>query len=237
MLFGFFVSGLGLCATTPSSTEAQGWRVDGGLIVVRPEVRGSSAEVFAAIGGFRAGLGVGLETGYDVGRYGASVSFGFAGVDVGEPFSRGGIDMGRQQALYSSAALTGHWRTAYEFRRWRPMVSIGYVRSALGEILLAGDSLPQFARSLGGPAPDTVRRPIGVTGSGLRVGIAVAREISARDFSGRMALNIGATVDAVRYGELTYGAGRMSIPGPIVSVVPRLHVAVWWSPRAHKKTE
>lgn len=211
--------------------------MDGGLILVRPEVRGSTAEVFAAIGGFRAGLGVDLETGYDVGRYGASVSIGFAGVDVGEPFSRDGIDMGRQQGLYSSAALTGHWRTPYEFRRWRPMVSIGYVRSALGEILLAGDSLPQFARSLGGPAPDTVRRPIGVKGGGLRVGIAVARGISARDFSGRMAMNIGFTVDAVRYREMTYGAGRLPIPGAPVSVIPRVQLAVWWSPGARKKID
>ena len=212
--------------------EAQGFRVDGALFLVHPEPDARSAVVFAALGDFRTGLGVDFELGYDVRQYGLTLSGGFAGIDVGEPFSRNGIGMGRQQGLYSSAALSAHWLAPSSLGRWRAKLSLGYVRSSLGEVLLAGDSLPAFARSLGATPPDTTRRPVGVYGAGVRFGVALGREISARDFSGRMAASIGVTLDALRLGRMSYDGKRISIPGAGASLIPRLNLALMWSPQA-----
>lgn len=217
---------------TALCAEAQGFRVDGALFLVHPEPDLRSAAVFAPLGEFRTGLGVDFELGYDVRQYGVTLSGGFAGIDVGEPFSRNGIGMGRQQGLYSSAGLVAHWRPPYPFGRWLANLSLGYIRSALDNVLLPGDSLPEFARSLGGTPPDTTRRPVGVHGAGVRLGIALGREISARDFSGRMAVSIGASLDALRLGRMSYDGSGMSIPGAGTSLIPRLNLALLWSPQA-----
>lgn len=214
----------------PCFSEAQGFRVDGTLFLVHPEPDQRSAEVFAAVGNFRTGLGTDLEIGYDARQYGVTLSGGFAGIDVGEPFSRNGIGMGRQQGMYRSAAFSAHWNLPYAVKGWRPRASLGYVRSGLDNVLLPGDSLPEFARSLGGTPPDTVRRLVGVNGDGVRLGIAFGREISARDFSGRMAVNIAATLDAVTLGRMSYDGNRMPVPLAGTSLIPRLNVTLWWSP-------
>lgn len=216
----------------PFCSEAQGFRVDGTLFLVHPEPDPRSAEVFGALGKFRTGMGMDLEIGYDVRQYGVTLSGGFAGIDVGEPFSRNGIDMGRQQGMYGSAALSAHWRMPYALGHWRPTTTLGYVRSGLDNVLLPGDSLPEFARSLGGTPPDTVRRLVGVNGGGVRLGIAFGREISARDFSGRMAVSIAATLDALTLGRMSYDGKRMPVPGAGTSFIPRLSVTLWWSPWA-----
>ena len=206
--------------------------MDGALFLVRPELDVRSAEVFAALGRFRTALGADVGIGYDMREYGLALSIGFAGIDVGEPFSVNGIDMGRQAGIYRSAALSAQWRAPYVLRRWRPVLALGYVRSGLDNILLPGDSLPSFARSLGGPAPDTGRRLVGVNGVGLRVGIGFRRDISARDFSGRMAMNVGATVDVMTFGRMSYDGKTVRVPGAGTSFVPRLHAALAWWPRA-----
>ena len=216
----------------PSRSEAQGFRVDGTLFLVHPLPDTRSADVFAAVGNFRTGVGTDLEVGYDVQQYGVTLSGGFAGIDVGEPFSRNGIGMGRQQGMYRSAALSAHWRMPYALGRWQPTATMGYVRSGLDNVLLPGDSLPEFARSLAGTRPDTVRRLVGVNGGGVRLGIAFGREISARDFSGRMAVNIAATLDALTLGQMSYDRNRMPVSGAGRSLIPRLNVGLWWSPWA-----
>lgn len=212
--------------------EAQGVRIDGALFLVRPELDVQSAEVFAALGKFRTALGADVGIGYDMREYGLALSIGFAGIDVGEPFSVNGIDMGRQAGIYRSAALSAQWRAPYALRRWRLVLALGYVRSGLDNILLPGDSLPSFARSLGGPAPDTARRLVGVNGVGVRMGIAFRRDITASDFSGRMAVNVGAAVDVMRFGRMSYDGKTMRVPGAGTSFVPRLHAALAWWPRA-----
>lgn len=212
--------------------EGQGFRIDGALFLVRPQLDGRSAEVFAALGKFRIAPGADVGIGYDMREYGLTMSVAFAGIDVGEPFSVNGIDMGRQAGIYRSAAMSAQWRAPYGLRRWRPVLSLGYVRSGLDNILLPGDSLPSFARSLGGPAPDTARRLVGVSGAGLRVGIGLRRDISASDFSGRMAMNVGATLDVVRFGRMSYDGMNMRVPGAGRSLVPRVHAALTWWPGA-----
>ena len=219
-------------ALTPTGVHAQGVRLDLVAFGVRPSLDPGSGRVFERLGRFRAGIGVEAGIGYDVRQFGATLSAAVAGLEIGELITRDGIGMGRETGIYSSAALVGHWLPRYFAGRWRPSLSVGYVRSSLNNVLLAGDSLPEFARSLGGDPPDSVRRPVGVSGSGARLGVSFQRWISAQDFSGRMAMNVSATLDAMMFRRVTYDRRRAPIPDPAIAMIPRLSVALRWSPRA-----
>lgn len=219
-------------ASTPAAANAQGVRLDLVAFVVRPGLDHRSGQVFERLGRFRAGIGFDAGIGYDVRQFGATLSAGVAGLEIGEPITRDGIGMGRETGIYSSTALVGHWLPRYFAGRWHPSLSVGYVRSSLNNVLLAGDSLPEFARSLGGDPPDSVRRPVGVSGSGARLGVSFQRWISAQDFSGRMEMNVSATLDAMMFRRVTYDRRRAPIPDPAFAMIPRLSVALRWSPRA-----
>lgn len=222
-----------LAGTLPTAcAQAQGVRYDLVLFVVRPSLDAQSGQVFERLGRFRPGLGVDLGIGFDARQFGATLSGGFAGLEVGEPITRNGIGMGREPGIYNSAALVGHWRPRYVLGHWRAHVSLGYVRSGLNNVLLMGDSLPSFARGLGAEPPDTVRRPVGISGHGIRFGMALHRGISAQDFSGRVAISIATTLDAVRFREVTYNGRSARIPDPGTAIIPRLSVSFRWSPRA-----
>lgn len=225
----------GMIASNPLA--AQGIRLDLTAFVVRPSLDARSGEVFARLGRFRPGFGTDLGVGYDVGQFGATLSGGFAGLEIGAPVTRGGIDMGRESGIYRSIALLGHWRPGRHIGRWRPVVSAGYVRSGLDNVLLAGDSLPAYARTLAADPPDSVRRPVGIAGSGARLGVALERGISAVDFSGRVVLSVEAASDVVRFREVTYAGRRAPIPSPGTALIPRLVVSLRWSPRAAPITE
>ena len=225
-----------LAALAPASARAQGVRYDLVLFVVQPSLDAQSRQVFERLGAFRPGIGADLGIGFDVRQFGATLSGGFAGIDVGEPIIRDGINMGREPGIYRSAAVVGRWHPRGSLAGWRPDVSVGYVRSGLDNVLLLGDSLPAFARGLGGQSPDTARRPVGIKGDGVRLGTGLQRPISAQDFSGIVVLSIQASLDAVRFREVSYNGQRMRIPDPGMSTIPRLSVSLRWSPgapRAH----
>jgi hypothetical protein len=108
---------------TSNPLAAQGIRLDLTAFVVRPNLDTRSGEVFARLGRFRAGIGADLGVGYDVRQFGATLSGGFAGVEIGAPVTRDGIDMGRESGIYRSIALLGHWRPRRRIGRWRPVFS------------------------------------------------------------------------------------------------------------------
>ena len=220
----------GMAVSTPLA--AQGIRLDLSLFLVQPRPDARSGEVFAGLGSFRPGLGADLGIGYDVRNVGVTLSGGFAGVEVGAPITRDGIGMGREPGMYRSVTLIGHWRPARRIGRWRPVLSAGYLKSGLDNVLLRADSLPAYARMLTADPPDSVRRPVGVAGSGIRIGIALQRPISAADFSGRMVLSLEATSDIVRFREVSYAGRSAPIPNAGTSSSPRLAVSLRWSPRA-----
>ena len=215
--------------------QAQGARYDLVLFIVQPSLDAQSGRVFERLGGFRPGVGADLGIGFDVRQFGATLSGGLAGIDVGAPMTRDGIDMGREAGIYRSAALVGRWHSRFGLKGWRPDVSVGYVRSGLDNILLPGDSLPTFARDLGAQSPDTVRRPVGIRGHGIRFGMGLERPISAQDFSGVVVLSIRTNLDAVRFREVSYNGQRARIPDPGMSMIPRLSVSLRWSPSAPRQ--
>lgn len=225
---------VGLAALRP--VGAQRSRLDLTLFLVQPRAAARSGEVFAGLGTFRPGIGTDFGVGYNGGNVGATLSGGLAGVEVGARITRNGIDMGREPGIYRSLALMGHWSPPLRIGRWRPLYSAGYLRSALDNVLLRADSLPGFARSLAPDPPDSIRRPTGISGSGVRAGIALQRAISAPDFSGRMVLSIEAATDIVRFRKVSYAGRRAPIPGPGTSLSPRIAVAIRWSPRAPPDT-
>jgi hypothetical protein len=220
----------GMAVSNPLA--AQGIRLDLTAFLVRPNLDARSGEVFARLGRFRTGIGTDLGVGYDVRQFGATLSGGFAGLEIGAPVTRDGIDMGRESGIYRSIALLGHWRPRRRIGRWRPVFSAGYVRSGLDNVLLAGDSLPAYARALGADPPDSVRRPVGIAGSGARFGVSLERAVSAVDFSGRVVVSVEAASDVVRFREVSYAGRRAPIPNPGTALIPRLVVSLRWSPRA-----
>lgn len=214
----------------PCLASAQGFRLDLSTYVAFPDPRGTSARVFEGLGQVRPGLGMDLGIGYDRGAFGLGLSGGFASIEVGEPVTRNGIGMGREPGIYRSAALVGQWNPGFAMGRWRPTLSLGAVRTGIDNVLLRADSLPEFARPLAS-APDSMRRPAGISGSGLRLGLGFQRDIST-DFAGRMTLALRGAVDVVRFGRMEYDRRRGPIPAAPLSLVSRGILALHWSPRA-----
>lgn len=215
----------------PAGTSAQGVRLDLATYVAVPALDAASARVFQGLGAVRPGLGIDFGIGYDRGPFGVVLTGGFAGIEVGKPVVRDGIGMGRVPGIYRNGALMGHWTPSYALGRWRPVLALGVVREGIDNVLLRADSLPAFAQPLA-PSADSARRPAGVNGSGIRVGVGFQREISAADFSGRMTLGLNGVLDVVRFGHMEYDGRRGTIPDAGVSLIPRATVALKWSPRA-----
>lgn len=236
----WFASGLWLalvaCGLLPSALAAQptGVRLDFGVLVARPALDATSAAVFAGVGpgGFRASLGSTLGIGYDGRRYGATAVVDLAGVDIGSPVTRDGIDMGRQAALLTTVGLLGHWRPARRRDGWRPVFSVGYVRQRIGEVLVPADSLPAYARELRGDPSDTTARPTGVGGSGVRLGVALERRVADRDLPGRLVLRVEGAADVVTFARVTYDGRSRPLPATGTGLTPRLSLTLGWSPRA-----
>ena len=220
----------GMAASTPLA--AQGTRLDLTLFAIQPSLAARSSEVFAGLGRFRPSLGADFGLGYDIRDVGVTVSGAMAGVEVGAPVTRNGIGMGRETGIYESVALLGSWRPPRHLGQWRPTITGGFMASSIDNVFLRADSLPEYARALTAEPPDSVRRLVGVSGSGIRVAASMERPISATDFSGRMALAVELVADIVRYREASYDGRRTAIPDPGTSVSPRLGISLRWSPRA-----
>lgn len=197
-----------------------------GVSLLQPVLNDNAGEVFEPVGRFRAGPGVTVAAGYDFSRVGITASAEAAGLEIGPRRERDGIDMGRSSAVVLSFGVSAHWYPpGLEIGAWRPLVSAGYVRQRIGNVMLSSEQLPTFVRegSDSGDPADT--GPAGIEGNGVRLGIGIERSLSRH-----LGILIAGSSDFVSFGTLTYDAREVPFPDPGLGTTPRLAVILRWSP-------
>lgn len=204
----------------------RGFRLTYGVSLAKPFLDQRAQGPFAAIGEFRAGPGIQIGVGYGLHRWEVAATADFAGLDVGEPFERDGIAMGRRTSILRAFGVEARWSPpGSEMRGWRPWVGGGYVRSALDNVLVRRDQLPASLRD----SPRTVEaanetEPAGIAGSGIRAGVG-----AERDLTPSLALRLHVAGDYVRYHRFIYGVGDFTWDGG-TGWIPRLSAALRWAP-------
>lgn len=202
-----------------------GIRVTYGPSMTRPFLDPRAHAPFAAIGEFRPAPGLRAGVGYAIGEWEAAATADFAGPELGEPFERDGISMGRHTSILRALGAEVRWFPAgWEVRRWRAWVSAGYVRSALDNVSVRTDQLPDALRELTDSAAGGETRPAGIGGSGVRVSAGLERDLSPT-----LALRLAAASDHLRYRGFTYG-GRDFVWEGGRGWVPRFAVLLRWAP-------
>ena len=203
-----------------------GFRLTYGASLAKPFLDRRAHAPFAAVGEFRAGPGIRIGVGYGMRRWEVAATADLAGLDVGEPFERDGIAMGRRTSILRALGVEGHWNPpGWAVRGWRPWVGGGYVWSALDNVSVRPDHLPESLRdSARAVEAGNQARPAGIAGSGIRAGVG-----AERDFSPSLALRLHLASDYVRYRRFTYGGGDLAWEGG-TGWVPRLSVTLRWAP-------
>lgn len=228
-----FVLHLGFVAQ-PAALVAQrgGVHLDYGALLARPYLDDNSGEVFEQVGRFRPGLGVRVGIGYDIRRFGATLFAEFAGIEIGPERERDGINMGRESGILRSYGLAAEWRPARRVAAWQPVLSAGYLRQGVDNVLLARDQLPAYARDSTVAPGDASTRPAGVAGSGVRLSGSLDRVLPGAGLPGRLVLRASAGGDLVRFTRVRYDFAEWPIPGSGWGLTPHLSFALQWSPGA-----
>lgn len=200
------------------STLPAGVHLDGAIAYGRPYLSSASARPFAGIGRFGGGGGLGFGLGYDHAALGSSV-----GLELGAT-PLGGRDKGASLAFVAA----GHWRPMVARAGWRPTLTVGYVRQGLGGVRLAPGEVPADAREklmLPEQAVGTLGS-VSLLGHGARLGAGIERS-----WRPGLVLHTGATVDAVRFSQVSYSAGDVPWRNAGWSMLPRLSAGLRWYPR------
>ena len=108
--------------------QRRGVRLEFGSFVVQPLLDDRSGELFERIGKFRPGLGTSMAIGYDTHGFGATATLELAGLDIGAPRTRNGIDMGRESGIFRSAGFLAHWSPNSRPLLWQPLLTAVYVK-------------------------------------------------------------------------------------------------------------
>lgn len=217
----------------PVAAQAGVVRLQYGAFVAQPYLDDRSAELFERVGRLRAGPGVAVGLGYDVGQIGATAGAEFAGLEIGPPRVRDGIGIGRASAMLRSLLVLAHWRAGRGTRFGQPVFSVGYVRQGIDNVVLRPDQLPSFVRdSIGGGSESRVA---GIGGSGLRLSVALEQVFSDVGLPGRLALRLEGGGDLVAFTEMSYDYNRQKLPEPGRGVTPWLGALLQWSPGAAER--
>lgn len=223
-------------AAQAAAAQRGGVRLELGAFAVQPILDDRSGEVFERIGKFRAGPGTSLAVGYDRRRFGATVALDLAGLDIGPPRTRDGIGMGRESGIFRSAGFLGHWSPNRRIGTWQPLLTVGYVRQGLDNVLVPPDSLPEFARDLRRDPADVTARPAGITGSGVRLAGALERNAAWMELPGTVTLSVELSGDITTFTTVTYDGRERRLPDAGTGIIPRLAVTLRWSPRTRAAT-
>ena len=205
--------------------EGSGLHLAFELLLARPYLDERSGEVFDEIGPFRAGPGAGLGIGYGRHRLGATAFAEIAGLEIGPPIERDGMDMGRASALLWSYGLLVHWSPGRRLGGWQPALSMGYVRQRVGSVIVRPDQLPPFAWEL---ATDPDAHPASVAGAGIRLGLALDRPVPGDAFPGRPWVRIRSSGDIVRYRSFSYRGSDRRLPEAGTGFTPGVSVGLLW---------
>ncbi len=193
-----------------------GLRVDAALTYGRPFLDDRGKSTWERVGNFGAGAGMLLGLGYDWSRYGVSVEFDAANSGIG----------GRHASILSFVALAHWYPTAPlggAMAAWRPQVTVGYVRQALGGLGVTRGELPP---SLEGHAdPFLPLLNFAVLGNGARVGVAAERPLR-----GPFTLKLGATVDVVSFGTAGLDGYDLTLRPSGRAFRPRGAIGMVWRP-------
>lgn len=224
---------IGAAGLAPSSVllaqSQTGMHLSYGAFLARPYLDAPSGEVFEHLGRFRPGLGVAAGIGYDAAAFGATLFSELAAVEIGPERQRDGIGIGREMGILSSYGLAAEWRAPWDVAMWRPVLSAGYLRQRVDNVLLTPSELPAYAQD-SAAAPSSA--PAGVAGWGVRVGASMERPLSGAGLPGQVILRVSASGDVVRVTRLSYGTQEWAIPRPGWAVTPRLTLSLRWNPTA-----
>lgn len=193
-----------------------GLRLDAALTYGKPFLDDRGKSTWERVGTFGAGAGIALGVGYDWSGYGVSVELDAANSGIG----------GRHASILSLVALA-HWYPGASLggamATWRPRVTVGYVRQALGGLDVTRGELPP---SLAGEAdPFLPHLNFVVLGNGARVGAAAERPLR-----GQFTLQVGATVDVVSSGTATLDGFDTTLRPSGRSIRPRGAIGIVWRP-------
>ena len=234
-----------LCAGVTSAlaaaeAAAQVSRVPSGLsvgfdvFVTRPLPNGVAREPFDSIGRFRAGPGTSLVIGYGGSALGVALRAEMAGLEIGEPFERGGIPMGRRSALQQAYGLTVDWRPPLGPWGVRPEILAGVFQSHLGEVSVPLRQLPAYARD-SAAGSDSALVGLGLRGTAIRIGVAAERTITLLE--GEASLRAEITLDQVAFGTLRVGERTVGLPRRARADIPRIAIGLRWRPLARQRDD
>ena len=214
-------------AAQSAAPAPDGIRLLWGLTISQPRLGDAAFAPFAALGDpVQAGPGIRAGLGYQLRGVELMGSAEYAGLDVGDPFERDGIPMGRRSSILRAYTLT-LWLSpaALRFREYRGRVGAGILTGGVDNVSMTPDQLSGIflddARTVE-DANDAHRT--GISGSGFRLGVG-----AERDFSPDLALQAHLEVDRMSYDEFIYETSRFEHDLG-TGWVPRLAVALRWAP-------
>lgn len=211
----------------PPVEGADGFRIIYGPTAARPILDDVSGAVFEGLGdGFQTGLGIRVGAGYQLMGVELIATAEYAGVDVGDPFERDGISMGRRSSILRGYTATLWWSpAAFAVGSWRGRVGGGFLAGGLDNVSMTPDQLSgdflELARTI---EEGEDAHPTGVSGSGFRIGAGVER-----DFGRTLAAQIHLEADRMSYDEFIYGSSRFDYDAGS-AWIPRLAAVLRWAP-------
>ena len=158
----------------------------------------------------------------------SSAIWGVAGMDTGPVRERNGIGMGRESGILRTFALLASWSPKQEFKRWRPVVTVGYVRQSVDNVRVDPGQLPAFIRDQL-PA-DVEEGSARVAGDGFRIGAAAERSLPGSGLPGEFFVRLEAAGDLIGVREVSYEELDAAFPGSARGFTPRLAAVLQWLP-------
>lgn len=209
------------------ATDADGFRLFYGPTAAKPQIDDTARLPFVALGDdFQMGLGIRLGIGYQTRDLELAGTAEYAGLDVGDPFERNGIDMGRRSSILRAYVLSLWWSPpALEYGEYRGRVGLGYLGSGLDNVMVDPTQLNEELRGFVREVQETdEEQPTGISGTGFRVGAGVER-----DFSPTLALQAHLEADFLDYRTFIFDMERFRWDGGS-GWIPRLAVVLRWAP-------
>jgi hypothetical protein len=208
------IAALVLTAGAAGAQSPSGFRVGTSLAAGVPQVSDGSAEAWSGFSEFDVGAGLGFTLGYDARHLGASV-----GLELAE--ARAG---GRDGASVTMVAVA-HWLPPARLAGWRPTLTVGYVRQALGSVDVAPNELPSSVFMGRADPNDPNPAKLSLLGNGVRLGASAERMLT-----GRAAIVVEASSDLLRFNSASYDGDEFPMHGTGWSFSPRLGVGLRWWP-------
>lgn len=207
--------------------DADGFRLFYGPTAAKPRIDDTARLPFIALGDdFQMGLGIRLGLGYQTRNLELAGTAEYAGLDVGDPFERNGIDMGRRSSILRAYVISLWWSPpALRYREYRGRVGVGYLGSGLDNVMVDPTQLNEELRGFVREVQETdEEQPTGISGTGFRVGAGVER-----DFSPTLALQAHLEADFLDYRTFIFDMERFRWDGGS-GWIPRLAVVLRWAP-------